>query len=230
MSHTLYDRAVVEKIKSWAIDPEVTVLSPDETRRLLEIYADKKGDAPLKLPLIVISRERDATIRLTANRTMTRGGLVFNSENGMSDHLNAVPITLNYIINIYTRTMEEADEYVRNFVFNIINYPKILISIPYNNANKLYASYMTLQDTVTDNSDIPERLIPGQFSRFTLGFTLGDAYLFSYNHRKVPVIEGVKVVMVNHPLTDTEICHMNKSGEIDPSEVEIIFERINKNA
>ena len=195
MSHTLYDRAVVEKIKSWVIDPEVTVLSPDETRRLLEIYADKKGDAPLKLPLIVISRARDATIRLTANRTMTRGGLVFNSENGMSDHLNAVPITLNYIINIYTRTMEEADEYVRNFVFNIINYPKILISIPYNNANKLYASYMTLQDTVTDNSgDSIQATTSGSVNTSKTG-TYTITYLATDNSKNdTALILTVKVV------------------------------------
>lgn len=32
---------------------------------------------------------------------------------------------------------------------------------------------------VQDNSDIPERLIAGQFTRFTIGITVDDAYIWS---------------------------------------------------
>ena len=48
---------------------------------------------------------------------MTHLGKVFNADSKVSDHLNAVPITLKYQIDIYTRYQEEADEYVRNFIF-----------------------------------------------------------------------------------------------------------------
>ena len=34
-----------------------------------------------------------------------------------------------------------------------------------------------------DNSDIPERLFPGQFSRMTINFTLNDAYLWDIRKR-----------------------------------------------
>ena len=52
-------------------------------------------------------------------------------------------------------------------------------------------------DTFTDASDIPERLISGQFSRFVLPFVLNDAYLFSYNHRKIPNVTGVDIISQN---------------------------------
>ena len=140
---------------------------------------------------------RDATIRDIGNKALTRAGKVFNSKNGISDHLNAVPISLNYTLNIYTKFLEQADEYVRNFVFNFINYPGIVIKIPYNDSKLAYTSFITLQNTITDNSDIPERLVPGQFSRLTMNISLNDAYLFSYNRRKLPKIKGVQIWVIS---------------------------------
>jgi hypothetical protein len=193
MSFTLYDRAVTEKIKKWILDSNMVVLSPDETRRLFTWKATTDGDKPLTLPLISINRNRDVSIKTTSKQMLSHRGKIFNSEKGVSDHLNAIPMTLSYVINIYTRYLEEADEYVRNFVFQLINYPKIEIQIPYNNSQLTYTSYLTLQPEISDNSDIPERLIAGQFSRMTLAITLNDAYLFSYNHKHVSEIESLQI-------------------------------------
>ena len=193
MSFTLYDRAVTEKIKKWILDSNMIVLSPDETRRLFTWKATTDGDKPLTLPLISINRNRDVSIKTTSKQMLSHRGKIFNSEKGVSDHLNAIPMTLSYVINIYTRYLEEADEYVRNFVFQLINYPKIEIQIPYNNSQLTYTSYLTLQPEISDNSDIPERLIAGQFSRMTLAITLNDAYLFSYNHKHVSEIESLQI-------------------------------------
>lgn len=193
MSFTLYDRAVTEKIKKWILDSNMVVLSPDETRRLFTWKATTDGDKPLTLPLISINRNRDVSIKTTSKQMLSHRGKVFNSEKGVSDHLNAIPMTLSYVINIYTRYLEEADEYVRNFVFQLINYPKIEIQIPYNNSQLTYTSYLTLQPEISDNSDIPERLIVGQFSRMTLAITLNDAYLFSYNHKHVSEVESLQI-------------------------------------
>lgn len=193
MSFTLYDRAVTEKIKKWILDSNTVVLSPDETRRLFTWKATTDGDKPLTLPLISINRNRDVSIKTISKQMLSHRGKIFNSEKGVSDHLNAIPMTLSYVINIYTRYLEEADEYVRNFVFQLINYPKIEIQIPYNNSQLTYTSYLTLQPEISDNSDIPERLIAGQFSRMTLAITLNDAYLFSYNHKHVSEVESLQI-------------------------------------
>lgn len=193
MSFTLYDRAVTEKIKKWILDSNMVVLSPDETRRLFTWKATTDGDKPLTLPLISINRNRDVSIKTISKQMLSHRGKIFNSEKGVSDHLNAIPMTLSYVINIYTRYLEEADEYVRNFVFQLINYPKIEIQIPYNNSQLTYTSYLTLQPEISDNSDIPERLIAGQFSRMTLAITLNDAYLFSYNHKHVSEVESLQI-------------------------------------
>lgn len=229
MSLTLYDKAVTEKIKAWVLDPNMVVLSPDETSRLFEWKADISEDKPLQLPFITIQRDRDATIRDIGNKALTRAGKVFNSKDGISDHLNAVPISLSYTLNIYTKFLEQADEYVRNFVFNFINYPGIVIKIPYNDSKLAYTSFITLQNTITDNSDIPERLVPGQFSRLTMNISLNDAYLFSYNRRKLPKIKGVQIEVIspdNNNASDNSD-NTSSTGEIqgDPcgiDDIEII--------
>ena len=192
MSVALYDRAIKNKISNWIMDPNMVILGPDEVKRLFQQRADKNDDKPLTLPLIAISRDRDIDIQITANRPLSHSGKVFNADEKKADHLNAVPITIKYQIDIYTRYQEEADEYIRNFVFQIINYPKLEIDIPYNNSTLGYKSYMSLTNQITDNSDIAERLIPGQFTRMTLRIELRDAYLFSYNHKNIPKITAAE--------------------------------------
>ena len=125
---------------------------------------------------------------------MSFSGKTFNSTGKKSDHLNAIPMTLTYQLNIYTRYREEADEYLRNFVFNFINHPRMVISIPYNDSNLQQASFVAVEGTANDNSNIPERLVTGQFFRYTLHLTVSDAYMFSYNFKNVPKcsFEGVQ--------------------------------------
>ena len=188
MSIALYDQAVKQTVQRWILDPNLLVLGPDETRRLFQYRADESRDSPLTLPLIAIGRDRDVDIQITAKRPMSHSGKVFNADTEAADHLNAIPIRLKYQLDIYTRYQEEAEEYIRNFVFQIINYPKLEITIPYNGSQLGYVSYMTLTNQIVDNSDIAERLIPGQFTRMTLRFQLDDAYLFSYNHKNIPKI------------------------------------------
>ena len=67
------------------------------------------------------------------------------------------------------------------------------IKIPYNGSNLDYISYMSLTNQVVDNSDVAERLIPGQFTRMTLRIQLNDAYLFSYNKQAIPRIVTVEL-------------------------------------
>ena len=99
-----------------------------------------------------------------------------------------MPISINYQIDIYTRYFAEADEYVRNFIFNIINYPTLNVSIPYNGIDYIHTSNIRMSGTVSDNSDISERLIEGQFTRFTISLVVDDAYLWS-----VPMRSNLKV-------------------------------------
>ena len=97
--------------------------------------------------------------------------------------LNVVPIELEYQIDIYARYFQEADEYARNFVFNIINYPHLSVEIPYESVDLKHYSNIRISSEVEDNSDIPQRFIPGEFSRFSIRINIDDAYLFDVRVR-----------------------------------------------
>lgn len=179
MAIRFYDDALTNKIEKWVKDPNMKILKPSESSRLFQLRADQTNDSPLTLPLIAISRDNDFEIISTAKRPLTYDGghLAANCEK--SELLNGIPIRLSYQLDIYCKYFAEADEYVRNFIFNIINYPNLHIEIPYNNSNIVHDSTVLVESTVSDNSDIPERLISGQFTRMSIRLTIDDAYLFS---------------------------------------------------
>ena len=189
MAISYFDKALLNKVKSWVNDPNMTITGPDETKRLFQYKADISGDQPIQLPLIALRRGRDVEILSTNKKPLTFDGATIEANRERSGILNGIPISIKYQLDIYTRYYQEADEYIRNFIFQFINFPKIDIVIPYNDANIEHSSNVRIETTVTDNSDIPERLIPGQFTRFTLPLYIDDAYIFDYKFRKNYIIE-----------------------------------------
>ena len=182
MAVRYYDEALKNKIQKWVGDDRIMITSPDETRRLFEYRADINNDQ-FTLPLITLRRGRDIQVLSTNKKPLTFDGMTLNATIEKSDQLNAIPVSVNYQIDIYCRYFAEADEFFRNFIFNIINYPKLQIEIPYNDAVIEHTSNIRLEQTVTDNSDIAERLSPGQFTRLTIPIYIDDAYIFDYRYR-----------------------------------------------
>lgn len=188
MAIRFYDNAVYEKIKHWVKDPNMKILKPDESSRLVQLLADQNNDKPLTLPLIALSRDSGMEITSTTKKALSYDAGHIASTVDKSEVLNGIPIKLSYQLDIYTKYFAEADEYARNFIFNLINYPKISIEIPYHDAKIQHDSTIMLESTVSDNSDIPEKLISGQFTRMSIRFNIDDAYLFS-----VPFMSNWKI-------------------------------------
>lgn len=179
MGIRFYDEAISNKLANWIKDPNLKILKPDEATRLFELTADRTGDAPFTLPLIAISRNRDVEIIASQKQPKTFEGFSLQTDSKVTIPVNVIPIQIGYQIDIYTKGMAEADEYVRNFVFNLINYPKLIIELPYNDLKFRHESNISLESSITDNSDIKEHLFADQFVRFTMKVSLSDAYLFS---------------------------------------------------
>lgn len=201
MAIRYYDAALVDKIKGWIPQTsDLNVLGPNESTRLFQMKADQNNDKPLTLPFIAISRDPNIEILSTQKKALTYDGVHVAMDEATSVTLNAVPIQINYQLDIYTRYFEEADEYVRNFVFNFINWPELEINIPYNNSNIPHSFTILLEQQISDNSDIPERLISGQFTRMTIRLVIDNAYLFS-----VPFADNWRVKPGNVEIIDKEI-------------------------
>ena len=180
----LYDEALLKKIKYWVSDLPITVTGVDETRSIFEYIADTTNDNAIKLPLITIRKRPTITLNSTNKKALTFDGWRKNNDGKRGDQLNGIPIHIEYAIDIYTRHYEESEEYIRNFVFNIVNYPKLHIEIPYNDSKIIHNSNIRLEPDINDNSDIPERLISGQFTRRTLLIYIDDAYYFDYRTKE----------------------------------------------
>lgn len=191
MSIMLYDEAVANKINSWlpkSGNRKIQVLKPDEVDRLYQIEADERNDKPLQLPLIAISRSTTIDILQKTMVPMSFDGLMIESDGLHSLELNAIPISLSYQLDIYTRRYDEGDALLREFIFKLINNPQIVIELPYNNQHFKHVSTIQLQGSVEDTSGISERIVPGQFTRWTLRFDIIGAYLFS-----LPYVDNVGI-------------------------------------
>lgn len=189
MSVSLYDDALLDKFKHWTKDTAVSLLSPNDSRDLLQMIADGSNDRPIELPILALKRPGGFSILTKGKSALTFDGLTLGATHEKASQLNAIPISIPYQIDVYTRYQKEADEYIRNLVFNIINYPRLQVSIPYNGQNYIHDANISLSSEVHDNSDIPERLVRGQFVRMTLSITVDDAYLFDVRYRDVYSIE-----------------------------------------
>ena len=183
MAVSLYDNALLEKIKAWSKDTKMTIYGVSDSKRLFETLADDSNDKPIQLPIISIRRSGAYKILNTNHKPTTFDGFTLEANYDRSTQLNVIPIEPSYTLDVYTRYMEEADEYIRNLIFNIINFPVLDIKVPYSNYNNIKRAYIKLREDVEDNSDIPERLISGQFTRLSLGLYIEDAFLWDVRTR-----------------------------------------------
>ena len=178
MSISLYDNALLRKFNKWTAGSPAMLTGVDETTRLFEVLSDKSGDKPIKLPLITLSRPGGYSILNKNKRPLTFNANTFQITESRGAKVNIVPIEISYQIDVYARYLEEADEYARNIIFNVINYPKLTVDIPYENIGIKHDANIRINSDIENNSDIPQRLISGQFTRFTITINIDDAYLF----------------------------------------------------
>ena len=183
MGVRLYDEALLAKLQGWTRNTKLNITGVNDTRRVFQVIGDKTSDEPIKLPLITLSRPAGYEILNTNKKMLTFDGALIGVSEKYGKQLNAVPIQINYQLDVYAKYLAEADEYARNLVFNIINYPKVTVTLPYNDSKFEHDSNIRLLSEVQDNSDVPERLIPGQFTRLSLSITIDDAYLFDIRVR-----------------------------------------------
>ena len=213
MAISYYDEAITQKIKNWLADSsKLRVLSPDESARLMQLTADDSGDKPLTLPAIAISRNKDIELESAIKQNKSFDGYVISRDNKTATtiHMNVIPIKTTYQLDIYTKKRIEADEYVRQYLFKLINNPQIVIEIPYNNCVVRHTANLRVLNTISDTSDIPTHIFAGQFYKWTIQLELQDGFLFSIPQKGGWKFAGIEVTAADK-ITD-------------PMDEEILFE------
>lgn len=216
ISVNLYDDSLLQKLKYWTEKTEVTVFSVDDSKRLIQVIADKTNDNNIKLPIIAIRRSNGFTIKNTNKRPLTFDGIHLKSPkaveydsyqskfknreisyqeylektNEFKDiakvenvaSLNAIPISIPYNIDVYTRYQKENDLYMRNLIFNIINYPTMQIAFRYNGIDIEQNANMILENNISN--DAPAiKLFSDQIVKQSLSILIDDAYLWDIRVR-----------------------------------------------
>ena len=208
MAINYYDDLVVQKIKRWIPESApLHVLHPDETKRFFELKAEELNDQAFHLPMIALSRKDDLELlstvksqksfeglKLLPTESVNAADLTNVKGNAYSEALanisggtytwNVLPIRPEYQMDIYAKTAEECEEYLRSFLFKLINNPLLKIEIPYNNLKIEHTAYIRVLSNIANTSSITERIFSGQFTRWTIQFELQDAFLFSIPYRK----------------------------------------------
>lgn len=228
MACRYYDDILVAKILKWL--PETTnlrVLGPSESKKLFKLTADDIKDQPFKLPIISLTRSKDIELLSTIKQPKSYEGLKLLSTPEETLHFNVIPIKLLYDLTIYTKTEEEVDEYVRNFLFKLINNPVIKVRIPYNNTQIEHIANIRVLSNISDTSDISERIFSGQFHCWTIQLEIQDAFLFSLPYRRnwqlcledntEDYLELSKAIDLQSNLEVTKATNLN--GEQEPLEI-----------
>jgi hypothetical protein len=213
MAVSLIDDALYTKIQGWIKDPKMVFLKPNETLRLFQTVSDQTNDKPLTLPLIALSRDSDIEVLITGKRPLSFSGQIIESNSKNVELFNGIPVLVSYQLDIYTKSYIEGDEYLRNFIFNFVNSPRLTVNIPYNKSNLKHTANIRISSTISDTSDIPQRLFPGQFTRWTIKLNIDDCYIFS-----VPVLSTPSIQLETVEIADTET-RKAQSENIDTGEI-----------
>lgn len=185
MAVRYYDDILSIKLHNWLPDnSNLRVLGPSETKRLFELTAEDHKDAPIQLPLITLNRHKDVELLSNIKSPKSYDGLRILANEDGTLQFNVLPIKLLYDLTIYTKTEEEVDEYVRSFLFKLINNPVIKVKIPYNDFEVEHIANIRVLPNVSDTSDISERIFVGQFHCWTIQLEIQDAFLFSLPYRR----------------------------------------------
>ena len=184
MAIRYYDDVLAAKLKRWNPASDLRILKPNEVKRLFALSAEDSQDKPLTLPCIALSRSNDLEIETSIKTPKSYAGLKLRQTESETLLLNAIPVKPVYQLDIYTKTAEEGDEYLRQYLFKLINNPVIKIVVPYNGVEIEQIANIRVLNTVSDTSEISERLFPGQFNRWTLQLEIQDAFLYDVPYRK----------------------------------------------
>lgn len=181
MSVYLYDEALTTRIRTVINDNTVSVIP-------FEKVFTKQADAQDNPPMPIVSIYRHG-YSLTNNGTRNIVGyregrvndipiITNNVESKLRVNQQYIPITIRYQIDVWTRTRQQNDEYVRELIWFFMLYPENVITLTYGDYEQKIKFNTFLEDDVTDNSEINEFENRGQYYRSTFNVYVDEAQLF----------------------------------------------------
>lgn len=199
MSVYLYDNAIVETFKSIINDDRIYITPAENViRTIARLNSDE-----VKFPMISLTRT--GTVLQPSHFSMRYDGapVLTDYDSKIVQKLQAMPIRINYQIDIWTRNREENDNLVRELVFYLSTHQAMYVDIPYD-LNEKHVFTFALDNSIDDNSDIISHKNSGEYFRQTLTAYVDDAYLWKTSKAKSIDLdtEGLKLRAENIPVEE----------------------------
>lgn len=182
----LYDTALVDDLRSLFQDSRISICPPDQ---VFKIWGELEDDT-IEMPIISVLRSGTSLGNSQHSMRFTGGLLAIDPITKQNNKIQAIPIQINYLLDVWTKHREENDNIVRELIFWYMTHPTLKVKIPYgtgleHNFNIFYDS------NIEDNSDISDHPNRGEYFRTTLSVYTDDAYLWKSTINKPTYITGV---------------------------------------
>jgi len=186
MSQYLYEKSLVERLRSVLDDDRVHIIDPDKSISFLaEISKDKT-----KFPAVVLSRG-PTTLSDYRNQYQTlKGQIAKINDNGSIKKLKLIEVRFQWQIDVFAVDRYTCDEIVRELVFFYMTYPRYTVKVPYG-LDELPQNFdVILSQDLQDNSDLMEFENRGEYFRETLTIYTENAHLYSSRDQMTTHVES----------------------------------------
>lgn len=189
-----YDESIVNDLRTITkmSDKTIYIIPPSEYFDLVSMMNSDN----IKLPLISLSRPGWSLQDKKPQAMIFEGkNILDDTENDLVRNLQAIPIEIDYQLDVWTNNRLENDMIMRELIWNYTLNPTLEVKIPYKDSNYRHTFNIFFNSDVEDNSDIQEHKNLGRLFRQTITFYTNDAYLWKINdrrHTKFSIELGVK--------------------------------------
>lgn len=180
---------------------------------VFNIIGDIESDR-IEFPLVSLTRI-GWSLRDTKPEFMEKAGALYDVRKGTKDdklkqvRLQAIPISINYQLDVWTRTRIDNDALTREIIWYYTLNPQLLVDIPHG-LDIQHVFNVFFENDIEDNSDIVEHQNRGQFFRQTLGLYVDDAYLWRSSVKNITTINETKFEAYYGELDESKLYEIDK--------------------
>lgn len=204
MSVYAYDEALVQDLRRIFSDGRIHIVPPEDAFDLIGTLQKDK----ILFPMITLSRPGWL---LSDNKPehMIFEGLpdkITESKEEVPDHrtkgfdssfdvirLQALPIRINYQIDVWTESRLENDNIMRELIWYYTLHPTLNVKIVYEDVERFHHFNVFFDADVEDNSDIESHKDRGRYFRQTISMYTDDAYLWKTFKRLPNYVDPDKI-------------------------------------
>lgn len=180
-----YDEAIIENFRRIFSNGKIYIVPPEDAFNLIgTVNTDN-----VKLPMISLLRSPGWSLLDSRPHNMKFEGKIVKVEDDEVTLLRAIPIRINYQLDVWTESRLENDLIMRELIFYLSTNPTLQVNINYDNFSGKHDFNLFIDGEVEDNSDLVAHKDRGRYFRQTISLYTDDAYLWRTSTRGLGIID-----------------------------------------